>query len=131
MSEINFAIQLSHTLLRREIEGEVERNDMIDKGKLEQAVVAVLKTCFDPEIPVDIWELGLIYGIKIDDEGNTYIKMTLTSPACPVAGSLPGDVKEKIKSVKGVKDVYVDLVWEPAWSMEKMTEEAKLELGFL
>ena len=104
---------------------------MIDQGKLEQSVIAVLKTCFDPEIPVDIWELGLIYGIKIDDEGNTYIKMTLTSPACPVAGSLPGEVKEKVKSVKGVKDVYVDLVWEPAWSMDKMTEEAKLELGFL
>jgi FeS assembly SUF system protein len=104
---------------------------MIDKGKLEQAVISVLKTCFDPEIPVDIWELGLIYGIKIDDEGNTYIKMTLTSPACPVAGSLPGDVKEKVKNVNGIKDVYVDLVWEPAWSFDKMTEEAKLELGFL
>jgi FeS assembly SUF system protein len=104
---------------------------MIDKGRLEQEVISVLKTCFDPEIPVDIYELGLIYGIKIDAEGNVYIKMTLTSPACPVAGSLPGDVKEKIKNIKEVKDVYVDLVWEPAWNFDKMTEEAKLQLGFL
>lgn len=104
---------------------------MIDKGRLEQSVISVLKTCFDPEIPVDIWELGLIYGIKIDDEGNVYIKMTLTSPACPVAGSLPGDVKSKIKGIKEVKQVYVDLVWEPAWSTEKMSEEAKLLLGFI
>lgn len=104
---------------------------MIDKGRLEQEVISVLKTCFDPEIPVDIWELGLIYGIKIDPEGNVYIKMTLTSPACPVAGSLPGDVKEKIKNIDDVKDVYVDLVWDPAWNFDKMSEEAKLQLGFL
>jgi FeS assembly SUF system protein len=104
---------------------------MIDKAKLEQEIIQKLKTCFDPEIPVDIWELGLIYEIKIDDEGNTYIKMTLTSPHCPVAGILPPEVKEKVKKVKDVKDVYLDLVWEPAWSMDKMSEEAKLELGFL
>ncbi|MEJ5351331.1 MAG: SUF system Fe-S cluster assembly protein [Melioribacteraceae bacterium] len=104
---------------------------MIDKGKLEQDIIAVLKTCFDPEIPVDIWELGLIYELKIDDEGNVYIKMTLTSPHCPVAESLPSEVKYKVKNVKGVKDVYVDLVWEPPWSMDKMSEEAKFELGFL
>ncbi len=104
---------------------------MIDKGKLEQEIIQKLKTCYDPEIPVDIWELGLIYDIKIDDEGNTYLKMTLTSPHCPVAGSLPPEVKEKVQSVKGVKDVYVDLVWEPAWRMDMMSEEAKLELGFL
>ncbi len=104
---------------------------MIDKGKLEQEVIQKLKTCYDPEIPVDIWELGLIYEIRIDDEGNTYVKMTLTSPNCPVAETLPVEVKEKVKSVKGVKDVYLDLVFEPPWSMQKMSEEAKLELGFL
>jgi len=104
---------------------------MIDKGKLEQEIIQALKTCYDPEIPVDIWELGLVYEIKIDDEGNTYVKMTLTSPNCPVAESLPPEVKEKVKSVKGVKDVYLDLVWEPAWNMQMMSEEAKLELGFL
>ncbi|MCX7797821.1 MAG: DUF59 domain-containing protein [Melioribacter sp.] len=104
---------------------------MIDKGKLEQDIIAVLKTCFDPEIPVDIWELGLIYELKIDDEGNTYIKMTLTSPHCPVAESLPSEVKHKVKNVKGVKDVYIDLVWDPPWTMDKMSEAAKFELGFL
>ena len=103
---------------------------MIDKGKLEQDIIAKLKTVYDPEIPVDIWELGLVYEIKIDDERNTYIKMTLTSPACPVAGSLPPEVKEKVKTVEGVNDVYVDLVWNPPWDKDMMSEEAKLELGF-
>ncbi len=103
---------------------------MIDKGKLEQDIIAKLKTVYDPEIPVDIWELGLVYEVKIDDEGNTYIKMTLTSPACPVAGSLPPEVKEKVKTVEGVNDVYVDLVWNPPWDKDMMSEEAKLELGF-
>ena len=102
---------------------------MVDKGMLEQMVISVLKSCFDPEIPVDIYELGLIYELKIDDNGNVYIKMTLTSPACPVAGSLPGEVKEKVKGIKQVNYVYIYLVWEPAWNMDMMTEEAKLELG--
>lgn len=104
---------------------------MIDKGKLEQDIIAKLKTCYDPEIPVDIYELGLIYEIRVDDDANTYVKMTLTSPNCPVAGSLPAEVKEKVKSVKGVNDVYLDLVFEPSWTMQMMSEEAKLELGFL
>jgi len=103
---------------------------MIDKGMLEQQVISVLKTCFDPEIPVDIYELGLIYDLKVDEKGNVYIKMTLTSPACPVAESLPGEVKEKVKAIKKVNDVYIDLVWEPFWNMNMMTEEAKLTLGF-
>ena len=104
---------------------------MIDKAKLEQDIVRNIKTCYDPEIPVDIYELGLIYEIKIDDEGNTYVKMTLTSPACPVAGSLPGEVRQKVAAVKGVNDVYVDLVFEPPWDKDMMSEEAKLSLGFL
>jgi len=83
---------------------------MIDKGFLEQEIIKALKQCYDPEIPVDIYELGLIYKIKVDDEGNVYIKMTLTSPGCPVAGTLPGEVKEKIKEIKQVNDVYIDLV---------------------
>jgi len=102
----------------------------LDKGKLEQEIISVLKTCYDPEIPVDIYELGLIYKIKISDDANVYIQMTLTSPACPVAGSLPGDVKNRVKSIKGVKDVYVDLVWNPPWDKDMMSEAAKLELGF-
>lgn len=104
---------------------------MIDKGELEQKIIYNLKTCYDPEIPVDIWELGLIYEIKIDDDSNAYIKMTLTSPACPVAGSLPGEVKSKVKKVPGIGDVYVDLVFDPPWDKDMMSEEAKLELGFL
>ncbi len=104
---------------------------MVEKEKIEQNIISVLKTCFDPEIPVDIWELGLIYNIKVDDEGNVYIKMTLTSPHCPVAESLPSEVKYKVQKIAGVKDVYIDLVWEPPWSIDKMSEIAKLELGFL
>lgn len=103
---------------------------MVDRGYLEQEVIKALKQCYDPEIPVDIYELGLIYKIKIDEEGNVYIKMTLTSPGCPVAGTLPGEVKEKIKELKQVKDVYVDLVWNPPWDKDMMSDEAKLVLGF-
>ncbi len=102
---------------------------MIDVQKMEQDIITSLKTVFDPEIPVDVYELGLIYEIKIDDESNVYLKMTLTSPACPVAGSLPGEVEQKVKSVKGVNQVFVDLVWEPAWDKDRMSEEAKLTLG--
>ncbi|MCF8306719.1 MAG: SUF system Fe-S cluster assembly protein [Ignavibacteriales bacterium] len=104
---------------------------MFDKEKLESDIISALKTCYDPEIPVDIYELGLVYEIQLDAEGRVYIKMTLTSPACPVAGSLPGEVKKKVEKVKGVKDVYLDLVWNPPWDKDRMSEEAKLLLGFL
>lgn len=103
----------------------------MDIGKLEQDIIHQLKTVYDPEIPVDIYELGLVYEIKIDEEANVYIKMTLTSPGCPVAGSLPEEVQEKVKSLKDVNDVYLDLVWDPPWDKDMMSEEAKLELGFL
>lgn len=103
----------------------------MDVGKLEQDIVHQLKTVYDPEIPVDIYELGLIYEIKIDEESNVYLKMTLTSPACPVAGSLPKEVQDRVKALPDVNDVYVDLVWDPAWDKDMMSDEAKLELGFL
>jgi FeS assembly SUF system protein len=103
----------------------------MNKEFMEKEIIQRLKTCFDPEIPVDIYELGLIYETKIDEEGNVYVKMTLTSPMCPVAGSLPADVREKVKSVEGVKDVYVDLVWDPPWDKDMMSDYAKVELGFL
>ncbi|MCU7490679.1 MAG: SUF system Fe-S cluster assembly protein [Bacteroidota bacterium] len=103
---------------------------MADKKFLEQEVIQTLKTCYDPEIPVDIYELGLIYEIKIDDENNVYLKMTLTSPMCPVAGSLPGEVQMKLKNIPGVNDVYVDLVWNPPWDRDMMSDIAKIELGF-
>jgi FeS assembly SUF system protein len=102
-----------------------------DVGKLRSGIVAALKTVYDPEIPVDIYEMGLIYRLDISDNGAIFIQMTLTSPACPVAGSLPGDVETAVGAVDGVKNVSVELVWDPPWDMEKMSEAAKLELGFL
>lgn len=103
----------------------------MDKGYLEQKVVSVLETVYDPEIPVNIYELGMIYDIKIKDESNVDILMTLTSPACPVAESLPGEVREKVKSIDEVNEVNVELVWDPPWNKDMMSEEAKLNLGFL
>lgn len=90
----------------------------------------MLRTVYDPEIPVNIYELGLIYNIDVDEHGVVDIEMTLTSPGCPVAGSLPGEVESKVRQVEGVTDVTVDLVWNPPWSMDRMSEEAKLDLGF-
>lgn len=103
----------------------------INKQELEQKVIEALKRCYDPEIPVDIFELGLIYEIRIDDNANVHIKMTLTSPACPVAGSLPGDVQIKVKSVPGVNDVKIELVWNPPWDRDMMSDIAKVELGMM
>jgi FeS assembly SUF system protein len=110
---------------------ETETQAKVDPSELESRVIAVLKTCYDPEIPVDIYELGLIYGIDIDETGFVDVTMTLTSPGCPVAGSLPGEVEEKVRAVPGVRDARVRLVWEPTWTMDMMSEPAKLTLGFL
>ena len=96
---------------------------------LHEAVVGALRTVYDPEIPVNIFELGLIYDIEIDEEGSSNIRMTLTSPACPVAGTLPPEVEQKVGEVEGVKSSKVELVWDPPWSPEMMTEAARLELG--
>ena len=98
---------------------------------LKDRIVAVLHTCFDPEIPVNIYELGLVYGIEIDDESNVRIKMTLTAPNCPVAASLPMEVESKVMAVEGVKSANVELVWDPPWNPGRMTESAKLELGMI
>ena len=97
----------------------------------QQDVIDILKTIFDPEIPVDIYELGLIYEITVKEDGFVHIDMTLTSPNCPVAESLPNDVKQKVASMEGVVDADVEVVFEPAWTQDMMSEEAKLELGFL
>lgn len=96
---------------------------------LETEIVDALKTVFDPEIPVNIYELGLIYDLEIQPEGQIHIKMTLTSPGCPVAGSLPGEVQTKVESVPGVAAAEVELVWDPAWNPSMMTEAARLQLG--
>ena len=98
---------------------------------VESQVIEVLRTCFDPEIPVNIYELGLIYGVEVKDDGHITIQMTLTSPNCPVAESLPEDVRFKVKKVDHVKDVQVNVVWEPTWTPDKMSDAAKLQLGML
>ncbi len=94
-------------------------------------IVEVLRTVYDPEIPVNIYDLGLIYRIQIDDENNVEIDMTLTAPGCPVAGEMPGWVADRIEPLPGVKTVNVRLVWEPPWGMDMLSDEARLELGFL
>ena len=97
----------------------------------DEKVIEALKTVFDPEIPVDIYELGLIYDIMINENFDVKILMTLTTPNCPVAETLPVDVKEKVKTVEGVNEVEVEITFEPAWSQDLMSDEAKLELGIL
>jgi FeS assembly SUF system protein len=93
-------------------------------------VIAAIKTCYDPEIPIDIYELGLIYEVDIREGNVAYVKMTLTSPMCPVAEILPVEVQEKVRTVPAVTDCELDLVWDPPWGMEMMSEAAKLELNF-
>lgn len=101
------------------------------KADLKNEIIKVLETCYDPEIPVNIYELGLVYSIDVDPSNNVLIHMTLTSPACPVAGILPGEVENKIKAIPGIKDVRVEVIWEPQWNPSMMSETAKLELGFM
>ena len=98
---------------------------------LQDKMVAALRTCYDPEIPVNIYELGLIYQANVDTSGHALVKMTLTAPGCPASGWLAGEVEDKISALPGIKSVRVDVVWEPRWSMEMMSEAAKLQLGFL
>lgn len=99
--------------------------------ELEESVVKMLRTVYDPEIPVDIYSLGLIYGINIDDEANLTVDMTLTAPNCPAADFLVEDARQKLESIEGLKSVTVNIVFEPEWDKDMMSEEAKLELGFL
>jgi FeS assembly SUF system protein len=103
----------------------------IEYKLLEGKIIAALKTVYDPEIPVDIYELGLIYDIDIADDKSVTVRMTLTAPGCPVAGSLPGDVERRIEAIPEVKSATVELVWEPTWSRDMMSEEALLSLGMM
>ncbi len=105
--------------------------DPIDPAKVEEAVIEALKTVYDPEIPVNIYELGLIYGVEVSEDGRAEIRMTLTAPACPVAGALVEEVAEKAGRVEGVATSHVELVWDPPWTPDNMTDAAKLELGML
>ena len=96
---------------------------------LKPAIIKAISTVFDPEIPVNIYELGLIYDVIVDGQGVAGVRMTLTAPGCPVAQSLPVEVANKVKSVQGVSDAKVDIVWEPAWTKDRMSDAAKLQLG--
>jgi len=98
---------------------------------LREGIVAALRTVYDPEIPVNIYDLGLVYGIDVRDDGRVDVRMTLTAPGCPVAGSLPGEVEERLEEVAGVREANVELVWEPTWSPDVLSEDVKLQLGLI
>ena len=100
-------------------------------GELQEAVIEALKSIYDPEIPVDIYELGLIYDVAISEDGDAVVTMTLTTPHCPVAESMPAEVELRVLSVPGIRDAEVKLVWDPPWDPSKMSDEARLELGML
>ncbi len=101
----------------------------VDVGEIKDKIVEAVRTCFDPEIPVNIYELGLIYDVDVAESGDVKIKMTLTSPACPAAGSLPPDVQDKVSAIPGVKSCKVEIVWDPPWTPERMSDAAKVQLG--
>jgi FeS assembly SUF system protein len=105
--------------------------DALERKALEDKVIDAIKECYDPEIPVNIWELGLIYEILVADDSVVNIKMTLTAPGCPAARSLPIEVHERAAQIPDVSDVKVEVVWDPPWTPEMMSQEAKLELGFM
>ncbi len=106
-------------------------NDLSPAMQIRDRCIAVLKTVYDPEIPVDIYELGLIYGVDVNDESEVNLTMTLTTPMCPVAETLPVEVEDKVRNVLGVKDVNLDLVWDPPWSVDMMSDAARLELNMM
>jgi FeS assembly SUF system protein len=103
----------------------------MSEAELKEEVVKAIKQVYDPEIPVDVWELGLIYDLKIFPVNNVFVEMTLTSPSCPSAGAIPAEIEQKIREVEGVNDVSVELTWDPPYSQDMMSDEAKLELGFM
>jgi FeS assembly SUF system protein len=100
-------------------------------SRMKEKIIEVIKTCYDPEIPVNIYELGLIYDVDIDADNNVLVKMTLTSPACPVAGILPGEVEDKIRALPETNDVKVEVVWDPPWNPDMMSDVARYELGMM
>ena len=102
-----------------------------DPENVRASIIETLKTVFDPEIPVNIYDMGMIYEVRVEENGYAYVKMTLTSPACPVAGTLPPEVEQKVASVEGVNDAKVDLVWDPPWTQAMLSEAAKLQLGLM
>lgn len=123
----------SLTAPRPEQAGEAPQVGPLDRtqtAEFQQKIIDVIKTVYDPEIPVDIYELGLIYEIIVDEERRALIRMTLTSPACPSAQQIPQEVRYKVKAIPGIADAWVEIVWEPMWTKDRMSEAAKLTLGF-
>jgi FeS assembly SUF system protein len=116
--------------VRREAGG-IKEDFMMNEEQLKEKVIEKIQEIFDPEIPVNIWDLGLIYEVNILPINNVQVVMTLTAPSCPAAQSLPHEVDQKIRTIEGVNDVHVEVTWTPAWNKDMMTEVAKLELGFL
>lgn len=116
-----------------ELGGSTHPHNSIEHGSddLEQLTIDVLKTCYDPEIPVNIYELGLIYGIDVQPGNVVHVVMTLTAPSCPVAGSLPGQIEQRLRDTPGINDARVQVTWEPQWTMSMMSDAAKLELGIM
>jgi FeS assembly SUF system protein len=125
----------AETLARKKdyLEGFLAQKPAVEPegGDLQEAVIAALKEIYDPEIPVNIYDLGLIYNVEVDGDGSAVVTMTLTTPHCPVAESMPQEVEMRVEAVPGIRDAEVNLVWEPAWSPENMSDEARLEMGML
>jgi FeS assembly SUF system protein len=126
---------MSDSYLDKFVEGSdnpVPEGDGAGEATIRDRAISVLKEIYDPEIPVNIYELGLIYGVDTDEEaGKIDVTMTLTTPMCPVADSMPGEIEEKLRAIEAVNDVSVDLVWDPPWDMSLLSDAAKLELGML
>ena len=122
-------MELKPIWFRGQTEAVSEPAELAEDAPLEQRVIAAMRTVYDPEISVNIYDLGLIYDIQISEQAEVFVKMTLTAPGCPVAGILPGQVESAIREVEGVSDACVELVWDPPWSQECMSDEAKLTLG--
>jgi FeS assembly SUF system protein len=108
-----------------------QQQEVPANATLEDKIVSALRSVYDPELPVNIYDLGLVYGFKVGEDGAVDIQMTLTTPGCPVAGSLPGQVEQAVQGVQGITAVQVELVWEPAWTRDRISETAQLELGIL
>jgi FeS assembly SUF system protein len=124
-------LERAEAILAEDAGSQAERERQAEVNELGEKIVEAIKTCYDPEIPVNIYELGLIYKVDVEDDNTVIVDMTLTSPNCPVAETLPNEVADKIRSVDGVKDCRIELVWDPPWNPSLMSEEAQLELGMI
>ncbi|PYU93498.1 MAG: FeS assembly SUF system protein [Acidobacteria bacterium] len=120
---------MQDTINQAQVTAQESQPGQAGEQSLKEKVIEVMKTVFDPEIPVNVWELGLVYDIRVDADAAVVVQMTLTSPMCPVAGSLPPEVEQKVRAIPGVTSGKVDLVWDPPWNPSMMSEAAKLQLN--